>query len=205
MIPLLILGHESYHDRYVGGAHLISPTSTDFTFYSLLPMGPLIEHNISVVATYFLVGLLFRQLGAIIVIAYNALAWGVAFGGAGITLAAADPIWLLLGPLALLPHLTIEVLGFCLAAVAGAMLQWTIRTTQWQSRIQHWALKRVLVMITLCVTAMPAAAWLETHWAVAVCSLAQTDDQPAQDEAESTIPMGNHSRHDLLGDATNNY
>ena len=80
-VPLLVLGHEGYHERFIAGASLISPTSTDFTFYSLLPIGSLIEHNISVAATYFLLGLLFRQLGAIIVIAYNALAWGIAFGG----------------------------------------------------------------------------------------------------------------------------
>jgi uncharacterized membrane protein SpoIIM required for sporulation len=128
-LPLVVLGHEGYHTFFTAGSNLIGPSSTDFTFYSLLPTKAVINHNISVTTTCFLLGLFFRQLGSIIVISYNALAWGVALEASMMAVATIEPIWILIAPLALLPHLSFEVLGFCMAAVAGTQLHWIIRTT----------------------------------------------------------------------------
>ena len=171
-LPVIVLGDQGYQYYFLDSANIISPTSSNFSFYSLLPLHTIITTNLSVLATYFLIGLCFRQLGSLIVLNYTALTWGVALAAAFMTTVAIHPAWLIIAPIALIPHLVLEVTGFCLAAVAGATCNWTIRTTEWRSPLQSWALRRVLVMLILASLCVPLAAWLETSWAVAVIEFA---------------------------------
>ena len=84
----------------------------------------IIINNVRVFFVFFLVGILFRYVGTLIVIVYNAATWGVVLAAAasGAMIQGLDWWELALATFALAPHIIFETLAYVLASMAGIFL-----------------------------------------------------------------------------------
>ena len=56
-IPVFFLEYTTYQYYFLDSANIISPNGNDFSFYSLLPLKTIVQQNLGVLATFFLIGL----------------------------------------------------------------------------------------------------------------------------------------------------
>ena len=80
--------------------------------------GEILWHNLRVLATFFLVGLIFRYVGVLFIVIFNGAHWGTAVAALIVNQQLGWPASL--GLLAItMPHLILEVLAYVLAGMSG--------------------------------------------------------------------------------------
>lgn len=84
--------------------------------------GLLMQRNLAVLLAGFLISLLYRHGGILLILAWNAARWGVVLGCVGRREVEAGGLGAGLAVSVVLPHLVFEALAYVLAAMAGAFL-----------------------------------------------------------------------------------
>jgi uncharacterized membrane protein SpoIIM required for sporulation len=119
----VLLGAEGYFSLMVGARELGDPIAR----LDLAPVKEIFVHNMRVFGLFFLLGFVFRYLGILFAIVYNASIWGLVIGVSVMadttavylgSLSVGGPVLVLL----LLPHAILEILAYVLAAMAGVFV-----------------------------------------------------------------------------------
>lgn len=145
---------------------------TDVRFDGL---GTVLRHNLVVALVGFLFAFLYRHGGMVLVLAWNASAWGVVFAwmarntpsggffGAALTF--------LKSLVATLPHLLLESVAYMLVAIAGVFLAKSIGVFDWKSIELRRALRSVALVGSVGVGVLFLAAAVEALVAPALIRL----------------------------------
>lgn len=126
----------------------------------------LIAHNLGVLAMFFLLAFVYRGLGALLALSWNACIWGfvsTTLVARGAALGPGSAVqFVLLAAAGLLPHLMLEALAYVLAALAGiyvskAILKYDLGEVRFQL-----VLRASIVILGGALLALGAAAVLES-------------------------------------------
>jgi hypothetical protein len=167
LVVPLALGMESYHTIFAGIARFIDVRRVSLASFDFAGTPDLLLVNLRVAVVFFLVGLLFRYVGTLIVVVWNAATWGVVFA-AGITggIAGTAVGWTAGLQLAVvvLPHLVVETAAYLCAAMAGIFLsRAALRYRLTGERFAQVALA-VSWLLLAAVALVALAAVLEGVW-----------------------------------------
>jgi uncharacterized membrane protein SpoIIM required for sporulation len=127
--------------------------------------------NVRVVVVFFLVGLIFRYVGALIAVVWNASTWGVVFAAAiagGLSPGPARGTGSLLEGLQLgiitLPHLLLETAAYLCAAMAGVFLSRAVVRYRLDSERLAQVIRAVLTLLAVALGLVVIAALSEGLW-----------------------------------------
>ncbi len=169
LLPLA-MGAESYASTFSGIARFVDARRIHLLSFDHGRVVDILANNLRVFLVFFLIGLLFRYVGTLIVVVYNAATWGVVFAaalsgsldrGAGLAEAA---VFLA----AVTPHLMVETLAYLLAAMAGIFLSRGALRYRWTSERFLSVGAAVLRLAGLGAVLVATAAILESTWAHAL-------------------------------------
>ncbi|MFW5829296.1 MAG: stage II sporulation protein M [Planctomycetota bacterium] len=118
----MLLGEQAYYQVLPGSQELADPIAR----LDLAPLLEILVHNLRVYALFFLIGVVFRYMGILFAIIYNASQWGLVIGvsvvGQSIYQQDGGRLSGLLLVLCLLPHVLLEIVSYVLAAMAGVFI-----------------------------------------------------------------------------------
>jgi len=166
-IACAVLGPEHYAVWFDGSAALLHrrPSLGEPAFAAGLDLA---QHNVRILLLLVLVGVVFRYLGLLFVIVWNAAAWGITWASAAHGLPGlADSGWMALGILVIAasPHLLLETAGYCLAASGGIFARRGIDRYRLGSRTLEIVARASLRQIGIGIALVVAGAIVEGCWA----------------------------------------
>lgn len=162
-----VLGADSYAAWFDGSATLLGrrPGLGDPSMAAALP---LMLHNLRILLLLLLVGVVFRYLGLLFAMVWNAAAWGVTWAAAlqglpGVT--NSHLLALLVLILAAGPHLLLEAAGYCLATSGGIFARRGLDRYRVGSRTLEIVSRAALHHVGIGATLVVIAALVEGCWA----------------------------------------
>jgi hypothetical protein len=163
----LAMGAESYATAFSGISRFVDARRIQLLSFDHGNVGGILFNNIRVFLVFFLIGLLFRYVGTLIVVVYNASTWGVVFAAAlsGTIAAGSGPVEIAVFMMAVAPHLVVETLAYLLAAMAGIFLSRGALRYAWTSERFLSVGAAVLSLAGFGILLVALAAVLEATWA----------------------------------------
>jgi hypothetical protein len=177
VVAALLFGSAGVESRFGFLLELTVPKEHSIVTQSFGPPLPLIGHNLLVLGSAVILGLVYRDFGALLVIVWNAASWGLML--TLLVLRAVQtgdhhPALLVLASLvAVLPHLVLEALAYVtagLAAVFGSLLL----TNDDIRALARRVTKSSAVMLATSIVFLLAAALLESYWTPLVLDTVRT-------------------------------
>jgi hypothetical protein len=161
-------GPDSVERRF--GFLLETPTEQSIVTQSWGPPLPLLGHNLLVLGSGVVLGLVYRSFGVLIVLAWNAASWGLVLPflvDRALHSGEHQPVVLIAASLVgVLPHLILEALAYVtagLAAVFGSNQLTTTDATGAGVSAKRVA-KSCAIMLAIASVLLAAAAMLESYW-----------------------------------------
>jgi uncharacterized membrane protein SpoIIM required for sporulation len=177
VVAALLFGNAGVESRFGFLLELTVPKEHSIVTQSFGPPLPLIGHNLLVLGSAVILGLVYRDFGALLVIVWNAASWGLML--TLLVLRAAQtgdhhPAVLVLASfVAVLPHLVLEALAYVtagLAAVFGSLLLTNDDIRALAGRVTRSS----AVMLATSIVFLVAAALLESYWTPLVLDTVRT-------------------------------
>jgi uncharacterized membrane protein SpoIIM required for sporulation len=138
-------------------------------------MGAVLANNLVVLAVAFILSLLYRHGGMLLVLAWNASVWGVVFPYMARTApdlaAGGPPLYLVKAMASILPHLVPEALAYVLVAMAGVFASRAIQKYDMGSAEFRRVMAAVARISALSVALLVAACAVEAYVAPALVGL----------------------------------
>lgn len=167
VVASLWFGSERVDRRYAFLVEIAVRKKHSIVSQSFGPFLPLLRHNLLVVGTAVLLGLVYRSFGVLIVLVWNAASWGLVLPW--LVLRALEtgvhrPFALIAGCfVAVLPHLVLEALSYVTAGVAAVFLSFLLTI---DDIAESWTrvLKSCGRMFALALVSLVTAAALESYW-----------------------------------------
>ena len=174
----LVIGMETYHTIFSGITRFIDLRRASLASFDFAGTPDLILVNLRVAVVFFLVGLLTRYVGTLIVVVWNAATWGVVFAagitggltGEAISGAAKWSAGLQLAAVAL-PHLMVETVAYLCTAMAGIFLSRAAQRYRWTGERFAMVAQAVLWLLLAALVLVVLAALLEGVWGRWLASL----------------------------------
>ncbi|MDB4947000.1 MAG: hypothetical protein JWP97_6534 [Labilithrix sp.] len=162
----LVFGSERVERRYGFLLEITVPKEHSIFTQSFGPPLPLLGHNLLVLASAVVLGLVYRSFGLRIVLVWNAVSWGLVLPMLvvrALATGAHHPGALAAGTLvAVLPHLVLEALAYVTAGLAAVFASHLVTDDPASGGPSAGSCSRMFVVsLTLLVT----AAALESYWA----------------------------------------
>lgn len=177
VVAALLFGSAGVEGRFGFLLELTVPKEHSIVTQSFGPPLPLIGHNLLVLGSAVILGLVYRDFGALLVIVWNAASWGLML--TLLVLRAVQtgdhhPAVLVLASfVAVLPHLVLEALAYVtagLAAVFGSLLLTNDDIRALAGRVTRSS----AVMLATSIVFLVAAALLESYWTPLVLDTVRT-------------------------------
>jgi uncharacterized membrane protein len=166
VVAALLFGSDRVHRRY-GFLLDITAHTASITTQSFGPPLPLLGHNLLVLASAVLLGLVYRSFGVRIVLIWNAASWGLLLPLLvlrALATGAHHPA-VLIGAsfVAVLPHLVLEALSYVTAGLAAVFAS-LLLTHDDVSGAAGPNLTSCARMLVISVALLMTAAMLESYW-----------------------------------------
>ena len=167
LLPL-VMGTTAYAEVFSGIARFVDVRRASLARFDFADVGHILLVNLRVMLVFFLIGLLFRYVGTLLVVVWNAATWGVVFAAS-----LAGTLW---GTrqgsgwegaqlaLVVLPHLIVETAAYLFAATAGIFLSRACQRYRLTSDRFEQVGRTVLMLLTTALVLVVAAALLEGIW-----------------------------------------
>jgi uncharacterized membrane protein SpoIIM required for sporulation len=163
----LALGMTTYAEVFSGIARFVDVRRTSLGSFDFSGTREILQVNVRVAMVFFLIGLLFRYVGTLIVVVWNASTWGVVFAaalagglvdtgtgiGAGLRLGAV-----------VLPHLLVETAAYLCSAMAGIFLSKAVQRYRFMGERFEIVGRSVLSLLAVSLALVVLAALLEGIW-----------------------------------------
>jgi uncharacterized membrane protein SpoIIM required for sporulation len=174
IVAALVFGSERVERRFGFLLEITVPKEHSIISQSFGPPMPLLGHNLLVLASAVVLGLVYRNFGFRIVLVWNAASWGLVLPllvvraldtGAhhpGVLIAASF--------VAVLPHLVLEALSYVTAGLAAVFASHLL-THDDESVVAGPNLKSCSRMLMMSVVLLMTAAVLESYWTPFVLDL----------------------------------
>ena len=163
----LVVGPTAYAVTFSGIARFVDVRRASLGSFAFGETGWILLANLRVALVFFLVGLLFRYVGTLIVVVWNASTWGIVFAAAlaGSLTVGESGIWagLRLGAV-VLPHLVVETVAYLCAAMAGIFLSKALQRYRWTGERFETVGRAVLTLLAVAAMLVFVAALLEGLW-----------------------------------------
>jgi len=127
---------------------------------------PLFEHNFQVLLAGFILSLIYRSGGLILILAWNAINWAVSILGVMEYLVARSSTGVILRGVystLILPHLTLEIISYVIAGMAGVFLSIALFKYNFLSKKFFRVSRACLVLILVAVAVLLLATYVEIH------------------------------------------
>ena len=156
-------------------------TVTPATGGSLLEVGHfgsfvgVLGHNLSVMVAIFAIAALYRAYGAVLVLSWNAAVWATVLcvlgtqaaqssSGSGLLLFGGSAV-------AVMPHLTAEALGYCIAAISAIFASLAIAKYELTDPRIRSVMGSVGTLLVTAIVLLSLGAALEAHYAPGLLAL----------------------------------
>lgn len=164
----LVIGIQVYADAFSGIARFVDVRRVSLAAFDFSGVWGILVGNLQVLAAFFLIGLLFRYVGTLIAVVYNAATWGVVFaaalaGGFGAGKGGGFVEGLQLAAVAM-PHILVEVVAYVAASMAGIFLSRALVRYRWTGERFRVVGNSVLRLIAIGAALVLVAAVLEGLW-----------------------------------------
>ena len=163
LLPLL-MGVTTYGGLINGADELLRNERSVLAHMHFHGVAEIWLHNIRVFTIFLLVGLIFRYLGILFVIIYNASLWGLLYAGAieGSLFAEETTGWQVLGfVLCMVPHVIGEIAAYVIAAMAGVFFARLISRYRLLSPKLIPIAQSILFLVGVGLVVLTAAALIE--------------------------------------------
>ena len=163
LLPLF-MGVTNYSNLVYGADELLSNERSTLAYMHFHNVAEIWLHNIRIFTVFLLVGLIFRYLGILFVIIYNASLWGLLYAGAmeGSLFAEKTSVWQTMGfILSMMPHLICEIAAYVIAAMAGVFFARLISRYRLLSPKLVPIARSILFLVGIGLLVLTAAALLE--------------------------------------------
>ena len=132
-------------------------------------------HNMSVLLSFFLLSFLYRSLGAMIALGWNASVWAITLtllAGEGIARAENPVLYTLTIIVAIMPHLVVEAAAYLVGSLCAIFLSRGITLYSISNPLLKRVLAAVLVLAIASVVLIIFGALLESNYAPRMLGLA---------------------------------
>lgn len=166
LLPI-VLGMERYSSTFSSIQNMVDIRRMHLLDFDHGNWLAILINNSRVLLVFFLVGLIFRYIGTLIVIVFNAATWGVVLAAALAGTFIHSAVWwqLPLITLALAPHIIIETGAYVLAAMAGIFLSRGAVRYRWHSSRFRSVGEAVLHLMKWAMIAVVLGSLIEAWWA----------------------------------------
>lgn len=166
VVAALVFGSDRVQRRY-GFLLEITVPKASIISQSFGPPLPLLGHNLLVLASAVVLGLVYRNFGVRIVLIWNAASWGLVLPLLvlrALATGAHHPAVLIAASfVAVLPHLVLEALSYVTAGLAAVFAS-LLMTHDGTSGATGPNLKSCARMLVISVALLVTAAMLESYW-----------------------------------------
>ena len=165
VIAALVFGSDRVQRRY---GFLLETTKASIISQSFGPPLPLIGHNLLVLASAVILGLVYRSFGVRIVLIWNAASWGMVLPLLvlrAVAIGVHQPAALVGASLvAVLPHLVLEALAYVTAGLAAVFASHLL-THDEVGGAPGPDLRSCVRLLVIAIALLVTAALLESYWA----------------------------------------